>query len=166
MKKASLMSKTYAWVLCATLPILLIISATMIKSGRTPTPSSLVESKAVESSIHEFMEGVNKPAYQRLVACLSQNILDENAWKAVLADSLLLAESGNLLLMRPVQDPQAWSVNATNIRESGTVLYESAKLKEITPVRLKFDVMLNDCDACHQQFGTGMSALPRVILTK
>lgn len=166
MKKASTMSKTYAGILCATLPILLIISATMIKSGRTATPSSLTGSKAVESSIHEFMEGVNKPAYERLVACLLQNILDEDEWKAVLADSLLLAESGNLLLMRPIQDPQAWSVNAINLRESGTKLYESAKLKEITPVRLNFDTMLNDCDACHQQLGNNMPALPRVILTK
>jgi hypothetical protein len=166
MEKASPMSKTYAWVLCATLPILLIISATMIKSGRTPTPSTLSGSKAVESSVHDFMESINKPAYQRLVACLSQDILDEDAWKAVLADSLLLAESGNLLLLRPIKDPQAWAVNATNVRESGTKLYESAMLKEITPVRLNFDAMLHDCDACHQQFSNGMPALPRVILTK
>jgi len=56
--------------------------------------------KPVEDSMHEFMEYVFQPTYLRLKATMTTAPADNKGWKAIKADSLVLAESCNLLFSR------------------------------------------------------------------
>src|SRR5262245_18130875 len=56
--------------------------------------------KPVESDMHESMEYVFEPTYKRLKPAMASAPADNKGWKAIKADSLILAESGNLLLIR------------------------------------------------------------------
>jgi cytochrome c556 len=69
---------------------------------------------------------------------------------------LILAESGNLLLMRPSDDDQAdWEKYSVEVRKLGGELYRAAKAKDYEQSRTHYEAMLKSCNACHDQFAGG-----------
>ena len=56
--------------------------------------------EAVEDSMHEFMEYVFQPTYRRLKLSMAAEPNDNKDWKTIKSDSLILAESCNLLFAR------------------------------------------------------------------
>ena len=106
--------------------------------------------------MHEFMEYVFQPTYKRLKSSIAVEPADNNAWKGIKADALILAEGGNLLLLRsPKEDAAAWSDLSAAVRESGGSLYQSAKKKDYKSARQQYEVMLKKCNACHDKFADG-----------
>src|SRR5579862_5043618 len=68
-------------------------------------PQSEAKLVPVDRSMHEFMEYYFQPTYLRLKPVMAAAPADNAGWKAIKADSLLLAEGGNLLLLRtPLRD--------------------------------------------------------------
>jgi hypothetical protein len=110
----------------------------------------------VERDMHEFMEYVFLPTYERLKATMAAAPADNKGWKAVKSDSLILAEGGNLLLLRlPDKDVQPWQELSVQTRELGNQLYQSAKKKDFPSARRHYETMLAKCNACHQRFAEG-----------
>jgi hypothetical protein len=110
----------------------------------------------VEGDMHEFMEYVFEPPYKRLKAALAGETLDKAAFKTVKSDGLILAEGGNLLLMRsPEKDAAAWKERAIAVREAGAELYRAGKAKDADASRKTFAALLKNCNACHDQFADG-----------
>lgn len=110
----------------------------------------------VESDMHEFMEYVFQPTYLRLKEQMAKEPADNQAWKAIKSDGLILAESGNLLLMRKSEeDPADWMRHSTKVREAGGQLYAAAKAKDYRTARQHYETMLTNCNACHDQFAGG-----------
>src|SRR5436190_23732152 len=58
------------------------------------------EPKPVPVNMHDFMEGVFQAPYKRLKTAMTAEPKDNAGWKAVRSDALILAEGGNLLLVR------------------------------------------------------------------
>ena len=74
-----------------------------------PLAQAAEPGEPVEESMHEFMEYVFQPTYKRLKTQMAAEEKNNAAWKAVKSDSLILAESSNLLLLRlPKEDAKAW----------------------------------------------------------
>jgi hypothetical protein len=116
--------------------------------------------EAVEEDMHEFMEYVFQPPYKRLKAALAIEPADKNEWKTVKSDSLILAESTNLLLSRaPEEDGMDWISHSTAVRSAGSQLYQAAKKRDYAATRSSFASMLNKCNACHRQFEDGKHIL-------
>jgi hypothetical protein len=110
----------------------------------------------VEPDMHEFMEYMFEPTFKRLKAGLASEPVDNKAWAGVKSDALILAEGGNLLLMRrPDQDIAAWNQHAANVRALGGDLYAAAKKKDFSQSRKHYEAMLTKCNACHTQFAEG-----------
>jgi hypothetical protein len=110
----------------------------------------------VEGDMHEFMEYVCEPPYKRLKVALATAPTENSVWKAVKSDSLILAESGNLLIGRPSEkDAADWLKHAMGVRETGGALYKAAKKKDPAEARKQWELMLNQCNACHNQFAGG-----------
>jgi hypothetical protein len=85
---------------------------------------------------------------------------DRNAWRAVKADSLTLAECNNLLLHRkPEQDMDAWLKLAADSRSEGGKLYQAAKTASYADAKVHYAAMLTQCNACHKQFAKGKHQL-------
>jgi hypothetical protein len=115
-----------------------------------------VEPVPVEPSMHEFMEYEFQPTYLRLKAQMAAQPADNQAWKAIKSDSLILAEGGNLLLSRlPEKDAQAWQELSVQVRSLGGELYKAAKKKDYKSAHEHYQAMLVKCNACHQQFAKG-----------
>jgi mono/diheme cytochrome c family protein len=86
--------------------------------------------------------------------------VDNKGWKAIKSDSLILAESCNLLFARlPEEDAAAWAQHATASRIGGSELYQAAGEKDFAKANSAYRKMLDNCNACHRQFENGKHIL-------
>ncbi|MDA1232299.1 MAG: hypothetical protein O2856_16115 [Planctomycetota bacterium] len=114
----------------------------------------------VEESMHEFMEYVFQPTYLRLKATMATAPADNKGWKALKSDSLILAESCNLLFVRqPDEHADDWTKHAIAAKASGAELYKAAREKNFEAASTAYKAMLNNCNACHKQFEEGKHML-------
>lgn len=114
----------------------------------------------VEDSMHEFMEYVFQPTYLRLKQSMAAAPADNKGWKAIKSDSLILAESCNLLYSRtPEEHGEDWTKHATNSKAHGAALYGAAKAKDFEAATSAYKTMLDSCNACHKQFEDGKHIL-------
>lgn len=126
------------------------------KLPKAHAQSASEKSQPVESDMHEFMEYVFQPTYKRLQKSMAVEPADKAGWKGVKADSLVLAEAGNLLLHRgPKEDPVAWDDLSVTMREDGGRLYQAAKAKDFKLARQHYERMITRCNACHDKFAEG-----------
>lgn len=114
----------------------------------------------VEDSMHEFMEYVFQPTYKRLKVSMATEPTNRNGWKAIKSDSLILAESCNLLFVRaPDHDVEDWNKHTVKSREDGAKLYKAAGAKQFQEATAAYKSMLDNCNTCHRQFEKGRHIL-------
>ena len=114
----------------------------------------------VEESMHEFMEYYFEPGYKRLKPAMENDSPDRQAWKAIKGDSLMLAEGGNLLMMRkPSEDVEAWNEAAKAVRDHGAELYQAAKEGNRENALTAYKAMINNCNRCHDSHADGKHQL-------
>jgi hypothetical protein len=151
------------------LPALVLLAAGALLAAALPAPSHASawlpvapadDVQPVEDSMHEFMEYVFQPAYLRLKQAMTAAPADNKGWKAIKSDSLILAESCNLLFGRAPEDNAAdWKAHAKAAREKGGQLYAAAKAKDFTAAGTAWKSMLESCNSCHRQFEDGRHIL-------
>lgn len=121
-----------------------------------PTAEKKDAAEPVEPDMHEFMEYVFQPTFKRLKPVMASAPADNAGWKAIKADALILAEGGNLLLFRqPKDDVADWVKHSVQVRDFGGQLYRAAKAKDYASARKHYESMVQNCNACHQQFAGG-----------
>lgn len=112
--------------------------------------------EAVEPDMHEFMEYYFEPSFKRLKAAMADAPTSNAGWKPIKAEGMLMAEGGNLLLVRlPEDDASDWAKHSTAVREDGGNLYRAAKAKDYSQARQHYESMVKNCNACHHQFAGG-----------
>jgi hypothetical protein len=109
----------------------------------------------VEDDMHEFMEYVFQPTYQRLKASMAELSAEKANWGAIKSDALILAEASNLLGGRGEFEDEVWLKHAAETRKAGASLYRAAKAKSIEQARAEYKSMLGRCNACHDDFAQG-----------
>ncbi|UUO06120.1 hypothetical protein M4951_22510 [Blastopirellula sp. J2-11] len=114
------------------------------------------EPKPVEEDMHEFMEYVFQPTYKRLKPAMASSPKDNGVWKEIKSTSLILAEGGNLLLIRaPEKDAAAWNEYSVAVRDLGGDLYRAAQKKDYAAATTHYKAMLTKCNRCHDKFAHG-----------
>ncbi|MBW3600878.1 MAG: hypothetical protein KY475_26880 [Planctomycetes bacterium] len=126
-----------------------------VAGAESPTASA-DPPKPVEDDMHEFMEYAFQPTYRRLKEAMAATPADNAGWKAIKADALLLAEGGNLLLLRtPAENPEVWREHSVAVRELGGKLYQAGKTRDFPAGRKHYEAMLKSCNRCHDEFADG-----------
>jgi hypothetical protein len=112
-----------------------------------------------------------KPAYQR-VGNMSQIMINivyptsdaifyvdrdepknEVAWNKLASQALMLAESGNLLLMPGrSRQQEKWDQFTAMMIEAGRTAFKAAQAKDIEGVRGVNDLLYRSCVECHQEY--------------
>jgi hypothetical protein len=101
------------------------------------------------------MEGLANPNLLGLGKILSEKPADSEAWRFARGQALLVAETGNLLLLRPPQSEsgqETWMKYATELRDSGATLARAAAAKDYSKSRVALAAVANVCNRCHQAF--------------
>jgi hypothetical protein len=148
------------------LPALAVVSFLLMRLTTTTNPiradeksPAAVTNVPVETNMHDFMEGMFQGTYRRLKPAMAAEP-DRQGWKTIRSESLILAEGGNLLLVRkPEKDVGKWTEFSVAVRENGAQLYKAAKQKDFAGSRKAYEAMLTQCNACHKHFDDGKNQL-------
>ncbi|MEZ6065824.1 MAG: hypothetical protein R3B90_08985 [Planctomycetaceae bacterium] len=127
-----------------------------VAQGVDHKADAMTETSPVETDMHEFMEYAFQEPYKRLVANLKQAPADRAGWKIIKSDALLLAEAGNLLLMRgPEEHRDLWAKHSVEVRELGSKLYAAGKARSYDDARPAWEALIKSCNSCHDSFADG-----------
>jgi cytochrome c556 len=121
-----------------------------------PRPEPVAETKLL-------MEGLAEPNTRALGKLLAAKPKDAEAWGFARGQALLLAEAGNLLLMRPPKTKggeDSWLTHAGELRDSATNLARAAAAKDYLQARTALAGVGNACNRCHQTFRVGVRVDP------
>ena len=153
---------TYRSVLVAALaaPLLLPAPASpqLLPRNRSrplPKPEAVAETKLL-------MEGLLQANFRGLEKNLRQGPTDQETWTFVRGQALLIAESGNLLMLRPPKSggQDTWFDAAAELREKATALARSAATRDTDRCRRALVDLSATCNRCHQTFGVKVQITP------
>lgn len=102
-----------------------------------------------------LMEGLAQPNFKSLDKLLKDEPADAEAWQFARGQSLLIAETGNLLMLRPPKSAaaeDAWMKRATDLREKATALARAAAAKDSIKGRAALHAVAASCNRCHETF--------------
>ncbi len=109
-----------------------------------------------------LMEGLNQANFRGLENLLKQKPDSLEAWGFARGQALLIAETGNLLLLRPPrnQGRDAWQMRATELRDSATALARVLAQQDYEGSRAALGRLANTCNRCHQGFQAPVRVVP------
>lgn len=123
-------------------------------------PPSKASPAALDTSMHDFMEAVFQGPYRRLKAAMAKEPANNQGWKTIRNETLILAEGSNLVLLRkPEKDAEKWSEISIASRDAGAEMFKAAKKKDFAATRKAYELMLTHCNACHKHFDKGKNQL-------
>jgi hypothetical protein len=101
-----------------------------------------------------IMEGINQANFQGLEKLLKNRELDADGWNFARGQALLIAESGNLLMMRPPKNPgqDNWMKAATELRDAAGNFARTLTARDLEKSRAGLSQLANTCNSCHQAF--------------
>jgi len=114
----------------------------------TPKLAAVAETKLL-------MEGLTNANYRGLDKLLKQRPADVETWVFGRGQALLIAESGNLLLLRPpnnAQGEKVWMELATDMRQEATAMARALAGRDYTRSVATFHTLTATCNRCHQTF--------------
>lgn len=101
-----------------------------------------------------LMEGLNLSNYRSLQRLLKEKPADDNTWVFARGQALLIAETGNLLLLRPPRNSgrDTWMKLAMSMRGVAGNLARAAAARDSTRSRAALAELTTACNRCHTTF--------------
>lgn len=125
------------------------------EAAKAPKPEPVAETRLL-------MEGLNQANYRGLERLLRDKPADVEAWTFARGQALLIAETGNLLMLRPprAKGQDAWMDHAAELREAATALARMAARRDLDRSRNAFRDLAGACNRCHQAFRVAVRLTP------
>jgi hypothetical protein len=102
-----------------------------------------------------IMTGIAEPNLRGLGQLLKNRPKDADAWTFARGQALLVAETGNLLMLRPPKGRDAqdtWMALSGELRDHATTLAKSTAEQDYVQSRAALAATANVCNRCHQTF--------------
>ncbi len=138
------------------------IPAIVVAQNGIPLSPRATPKQAAVAETGLLMEGLASPNYKGLEKMLRARPEDAEAWTFIRGQALLVAETGNLLMLRPPknQGQDVWNKSSTEMREAATRLARAAAAQDLNTARARLVEVANACTKCHQAFGVGVVLAP------
>jgi hypothetical protein len=109
-----------------------------------------------------LMDGLNQANFSGLEKMLKEKPADGDGWTFARGQALLIAETGNLLMLRPPknQGQDAWMERSRELREAATGLARAASARDFDRSRTALTEVANACTHCHQTFRVAVRVVP------
>jgi hypothetical protein len=120
-----------------------------------PKPEAVAETRLL-------MEGLNQANLRGLQRLLQEKPAAAEAWTYARGQALLIAETGNLLMLRPprAQGQTIWMDRAADLRTAATRLARAAADRDYERSRAGLTELAATCNRCHQTFRVGVRVAP------
>src|SRR5262245_51691789 len=101
-----------------------------------------------------LMDGLARSNVRGLEKLLKDKELSDEAWTFARGQALLIAETGNLLLLRPPRNEgqATWQQRAMDLRTVATNVAHRAAARDHARTRLALVQLAAVCNRCHQSF--------------
>jgi len=100
----------------------------------------------------ELMKAMVIPASD-VIFKISDAPKDDKEWAVVQNNALILAESGNLLMMTGrAKDNAEWMKDSKALVDAGTAAFKAAKAKDFSKFGDISDDILTTCETCHKKY--------------
>lgn len=102
-----------------------------------------------------LMVGLADPNFKGLGKLLREKPKDAEAWEFARGRALLVAETGNLLMIRPpkTRDAQdAWMSHGTELRDAAITVARATTEQDYVKSRAALAGLANACNRCHHTF--------------
>ena len=141
------------WLALAALPALLLVGSVGSQSPsgtNSKTPPRLVP--VAETKL--LMEGIAQVNFQGLEKNLKNADIDAEGWTFARGQALLVAECGNLLMLRPPKNSgqDAWMRTASELRDNASSLSRVLATRDLARSRSGLNQLATTCNKCHQSF--------------
>ena len=112
-----------------------------------PTLEPVAETKLL-------MVGLAHANFKGLERLLTQKPADAQTWTFARGQALLVAETGNLLMLRPPQKEgqSVWFEKAMALRSRAADLAQTLAKKDYDQARTGLSLVADSCNRCHQSF--------------
>jgi hypothetical protein len=109
-----------------------------------------------------LMEGLAQPNFRALEKLLKQQPADKEAWVFARGQSLLIAETANLLMIRPPRNTgqDIWMDRATAMRDAASSLARNLAKTDLEAARTGLGDLANACTRCHKSFRVPVKIVP------
>jgi cytochrome c556 len=121
----------------------------------TPKFEAVAETKLL-------MDGLAMPNYEGLGRLLEEKPADAEGWAFARGQALLIAETGNLLLLRPPrnQGRDVWMQRAMDLRAAAATAGRAAGNRDLAASKAALVQLTGACNKCHQTFRVAMRVGP------
>ncbi|MGL6095979.1 MAG: hypothetical protein ACRC7O_09320 [Fimbriiglobus sp.] len=143
----------------AAVPLLLIAPAAPSQPRAEPAAPKI--EPVAETKL--LMAGFAKPNFDGLGRTLRDKPTTANGWAFARGQALLVAESANLLLMRPPSDRvahEAWFARTIEMRTAALGVAKAAAAKDHLAARGGVAGLANACNRCHEAFQVRHRVVP------
>jgi hypothetical protein len=110
-----------------------------------------------------IMEGFTKPNYDGLTKTLAKKPTEQEAWVFARGQALLVAESANLLMIRPPRtkgQQDTWMQRSMEMRSAAKELGTVIAAKDYPTTQAALAKLANQCNRCHADFNIKMRVEP------
>jgi len=108
------------------------------------------------ASMSELMVDVLYPAGDAVFYIETRTPEDSDGWALVQAQTLMLAEVANLLMMpERARDQDQWMSDARLLLDAGEAAYRAAKDRDVEAMVALNDQLYESCVSCHRHYRAG-----------
>lgn len=131
------------------LPIRLGLAATLLLAAAAIPQER--EVKAV-ATVTQLMQAMVIPASNALFS-LPRNVPeDDQGWSEVQNSAVILAESGNLLMIGArAQDSEVWRATSRALVEAGEAALRAAQARDMDSISEAGNQIIEACESCHEK---------------
>lgn len=134
-------------------------------SPKRPEPTARMQSRPQLEPMAEvklLMQGINLPNWHGLEEQLANAPQDAEAWRLIRGYSLLIAENGNLLMMRPPRrlSEDRWLSAAERLRASARRLALAAERQDYSQCLTRLRDLAASCNQCHREARVSVEIAP------
>jgi hypothetical protein len=145
---------------------LLLIAATASPQA-VPQPGAQPSTKLQPSlkpvaETRLLMEGLANSNFRGMEKLLKTEPTTPQTWTFLRGQALLIAETANLLMIRPPKGEaqSVWFARAMNLREVATVLAATVAEKDYAKSKAMLGTLAKSCNGCHQTSAWPSRLLP------
>lgn len=146
------MPRTRFWVVASLLGVAALFVP--VAQSQPGMPKTVAKMEAVAET-RLLMEGLAAANMRGLGKQLREKPEGAEAWGFARGQALLIAETGNLLLLRPpstANGQETWVGHATDLRDAAGKLARAAAAKDYAKSRAALAGVANVCNRCHHAY--------------
>lgn len=109
-----------------------------------------------------LMEGLAQANFNGLERLLKTRPADNETWTFARGQALLIAETGNLLMLRPPRNPgeTAWMDHSRELRDAAMAVAKATGGRDYDASRNALGDLAVTCNRCHQTFRVTTRVVP------